>query len=123
MTFYVLISGRSRCWVMLDMTFCFPLVDVPDTERNMHCPFPLSLSLLSLLSLASTAVCLVYCYRRRRRRRLQGFLVCFAATTHYYYPPPLLFLPCFRFCFAALSLRTFCSIFLSRFFFPCFFLA
>jgi hypothetical protein len=64
MTFCVPISGRSRCWVTLDMTFCFPLVDVPDTERNMHCPLPLSLSLLSLsllsiLSLASTAVCLV----------------------------------------------------------------
>ncbi len=84
MTFCVPINGRSRCWVTLDMTFCFPLVDVPDTECNMHCPLPLSLLSLSFL-LASTAICLVCCCCRR----LRGLLICFATATHYYYPPPL----------------------------------
>ncbi len=127
MTFCVPISGRSRCWVTLDMKFCFPLVDVPDTERNMHCPLPLSLSLLSLLALSSLSridcgLSGLLSSSSLSSAKVSRLLCCY--NTLLLPPPPLLlFLPCFRFCFAALSLRTFCSIFLSRFFFPCFFLA
>ncbi len=126
MTFCVPISGRSRCWVTLDMTFCFPLVDVPDTKRNMHCPLPLSLfslSSLSLLTLSSLSrrlrfiwfvgvVVVVVC-----KGFSSALLLQHTTTT----PPPSLVSPLFQILFCCLELADFLQYFFVTIFFSMFF--
>jgi hypothetical protein len=117
MTFCVPINGRSRCWVILDMTFYFPLVDVSDTEHNMHCPLPLSLFSLSLsLSSLSRVDCgLSGLLLSSSSSARASHLLCCCNTL--LPPPPSLVSPLFQILFCCLELGDFLQYFFVTIFF------
>jgi hypothetical protein len=106
------------------MTFCFPLVDVPDTKRNMHCPLPLSLCSLSFLALSflSRVDCGLsgLLSSSSSFARVSRLLSC-CNTLQLPPPPPSLVSPLFQILFCCLELADvlqdfFVTIFFSMFF-------